>query len=400
MMKKIAKFLTIASICWSSLAISAELATGPWRFALKTLYAEIPFIITIKQENQHYVGILHNGKEMIKLNDISLNGDKVSIPLQNYEMSLEMKISGKDIMRGNLVRHNKDPKVETPVVAIHGLEERFSFKKKGPHVDLTGKWAVTMKDPDGVTSPGILIFEQEGHTLHGSLLTPTGDYRYFEGYITGSSFEVASFDGVYNYLISGSVKDGKLSAAVSSGSKTEIHGKKDNNAKLPDAYEQTKLEKLSFSFPDLKGKKITLDDPKFKNKPVIVQFFGSWCPNCMDEMNFLIPWYKNNKQRGIEIVALAFERSRNEKEALIQLKKVQKKKRIPYTLLVAGTTSEDKPKNIIKGLENFISFPTTVFLNKKHEVVKVHAGFTGPGTGEYYEQWIGEFNKTVADLLK
>lgn len=54
----------------------------------------------------------------------------------------------------------------------------------------------------------------------------------------------------------------------------------------------------------------------------------------------------------------------------------------------------------IPGLKNFISFPTTVFLNKKHEVVKVHAGFTGPSTGAFFEKWKQEFNATVNELVK
>ena len=74
--------------------------------------------------------------------------------------------------------------------------------------------------------------------------------------------------------------------------------------------------------------------------------------------------------------------------------------KIPYTVLIAGSTSQDKPADKIPGIKNFISFPTTVFLNKKHEVVKVHAGFTGPSTGEFYQKWKTEFNQTVDELLK
>ena len=93
-----------------------------------------------------------------------------------------------------------------------------------------------------------------------------------------------------------------------------------------------------------------------------MQFFGSWCPNCIDEMNYLIPWYKNNSKRGIEVVALSFERSLSEIDAKRQLIKVQKKKQVPYTLLLACHTPEDKPMDKIPNLKNFASFPTTVFL--------------------------------------
>ena len=398
-MKKTAKIFTCLALCWSTLALSVDLNTGPWRFELRTLHGSIPFIVSIQKNKNKLTGTLYNGRETIKLSSLSLNDNKLSIPLQTYEMSLEMKIENKNLMRGNLVRHNKDPKISTPVIAIFGEAVRFPVKKYKPDLNLTGRWAVTLTEDDK-KSQGVLVFEQNNNDLYGSLLTPTGDYRFFEGYISGSGFEVASFDGVYNYLISGSVKNGKLTASLRANYKIDMTGTKDDNAQLPDPYSQTKLKSLNFQFPDLDGKMISLRDEKFKNKPVIIQFFGSWCPNCMDETNFLIPWYKNNKQRGIEVIALAFERSLNEREAKIQLRKVQKKKRIPYTLLIAGSTAEDKPVDKVKNLENFISFPTTVFLNKKHEVVKVHAGFTGPGTGQFYETWKSEFTQTVGELLK
>ena len=74
--------------------------------------------------------------------------------------------------------------------------------------------------------------------------------------------------------------------------------------------------------------------------------------------------------------------------------------KVPYTILQVGSTAEDKPADKLPGLKNFISFPTTIFLNKKHEVVKVHAGFSGPSTGEFFEKWKIEFNQTINELLK
>ena len=117
-------------------------------------------------------------------------------------------------------------------------------------------------------------------------------------------------------------------------------------------------------------------------------------------MNYLIYWYNQNHQRGVEISALAFERSLSVEEATRQLLKVQDKLKVPYTILQAGSTAEDKPMDKLKGLKNFISFPTTIFLDKNHHVVKVHAGFSGPSTGEYYKLWIKEFNDNIDGLLK
>jgi hypothetical protein len=33
-------------------------------------------------------------------------------------------------------------------------------------------------------------------------------------------------------------------------------------------------------------------------------------------------------------------------------------------------------------------------------VRKIHTGFSGPGTGKYYEKFVEEFNETVNSLLK
>ncbi len=189
-----------------------------------------------------------------------------------------------------------------------------------------------------------------------------------------------------------------MEAAILANWKTDVTGLKDDKASLPDPYKQTQLDKMSFTFPDINGKKVSLSD--FKGKPVIVSFFGSWCPNCVDEMNYLAPWFKENKKRGIELIALSFERSLSQADARMQLTKTAKKLDMDFPVLLAGSTADDKPMDKIPGLKNFISFPTTVYLNKKHEVVKVHAGFTGPSTGKFYEEWKKEFNHDVDELLK
>lgn len=404
MMKKTWLALGLMVMFLNINARAKELNAGPWKFMLRTTNGEVPFIVDFKYENKKLTGVLHNGTEIIPLNEIKYENDTLSIPLQNYEVSLELVQKDEKTLAGDLVRHNKNPKVKTPVLAVHGISKRFEPKKEKPRIDLTGKWALQLEDEQGTKTPGIANLKQEGSKLTGSILTPTGDYRYLDGQVWNNKFEAASFDGVYNYVFRGSLKKKKnvekMEAKLLSNSGTVIKGKRDPNVALPDAYKQTELKELKFNFPDLTGKNVTLDDPKFKNRPVIVQIYGSWCPNCIDEMNYLIPWYKQNSKRGIEIIALAFERSLSADLAKVQLRKVQKKMNVPYTILQAGSTSEDKPAEKLSGIKNFISFPTTIFLNRKHEVVKVHAGFNGPSTGEYFETWKKEFNHHVDELLK
>ena len=60
---------------------------------------------------------------------------------------------------------------------------------------------------------------------------------------------------------------------------------------LPNADSITYLKEgydsLYFSFPNLDSNIVSLDDPQYQDKVVIVQLMGSWCPNCKDETEFL-----------------------------------------------------------------------------------------------------------------
>jgi thiol-disulfide isomerase/thioredoxin len=62
-----------------------------------------------------------------------------------------------------------------------------------------------------------------------------------------------------------------------------------------------------FSFPDLNGNIVSNTDARFRNKVVLINITGSWCPNCHDEAPFLSEVYRKYHGRGLEIVALSFE---------------------------------------------------------------------------------------------
>ena len=51
-------------------------------------------------------------------------------------------------------------------------------------------------------------------------------------------------------------------------------------------------------------------------------------------------------------------------------------------------------------LEAIKAFPTTIFIDKKGNVRKIHTGFDGPATGKYYEAFKQEFEEEVTKLLK
>ena len=50
-------------------------------------------------------------------------------------------------------------------------------------------------------------------------------------------------------------------------------------------------------------------------------------------------------------------------------------------------------------LADYKGFPTTIIIDKKGDVRKIHTGFSGPGTGKYYTEFVAEFEKLTNDLL-
>jgi thiol-disulfide isomerase/thioredoxin len=129
---------------------------------------------------------------------------------------------------------------------------------------------------------------------------------------------------------------------------------------------------------------------------------GSWCPNCMDETGFLSPWYKANKDRGVEIVALAYERSTDFRRSKTSLETFKNRFQVTYPMLITGVTvgDPDKAKKTLPQVDAIRAFPSTLILDKQGHIRKIEAGFAGPGTGEHYEQLQKDFNDDINALLK
>jgi thiol-disulfide isomerase/thioredoxin len=179
---------------------------------------------------------------------------------------------------------------------------------------------------------------------------------------------------------------------------------KDPNAKLEDQFSMTKWKKdmpFTFTFKDIDGKEVSFNDERFRNKVVLVQIMGSWCPNCMDETRFLSGFYDEYRKKGVEIVALAYERSTDFARSQASLRTFQQRFHVKYPMLITGVAVGDpqRSEKTLPILEQIVNFPTTIFVGKSGHIEKIHTGFSGPGTGEHYEEQKQEFYTILNDLL-
>ena len=51
-------------------------------------------------------------------------------------------------------------------------------------------------------------------------------------------------------------------------------------------------------------------------------------------------------------------------------------------------------------LENIISYPTTIMIDKSGKVNSIHTGFNGPATGQAFIDYKNEFESEIKGLLE
>lgn len=398
-MKKL--YYLVLVVLLGSCGQPAELKPGLWRGVIELQGQQLPFNFEVVKEASGYKVYLKNAEEKLLQDEVTVEDDSVKITMLVFDIDLKAKING-DQLQGYYIK-NYDPGFKLPFSATLGDNFRFASNEKSS-VDFSGKYQIEFKT-DKDSYPAVGVFKQEGNNVTGTFLTPTGDYRYLEGNVVDEKLMLSTFDGNHAFLFSASLTVDSLKGDFYSGrsSHETFQGVRNKNAVMPDAEALTYLkegfDKIDFSFPDVNGKLISSDDDQFKNKVVILQLFGTWCPNCMDETKFLAQWYRDNHDRGVEILGLAYERKDDFAYASGRVKKMKEKLNVPYDFVIAGTNDKEKASETLPMLNKVVAFPTTIFIGKDGKVKHIRTGFEGPGTGIYYEQFKERFNQLVGELL-
>ena len=336
--------------------------SGNWHAYLDISPDRIPFGLTLEKRDGKLIAILQNDTELLEFKEVITTGDSMKIVLDTFDAEINAKINSEGGIEGTFHRNYQD-EYKLNLFAVRNADTRFPVSAP-PSVDFGGVWETTFIGNDGSTYKAIGDFHQEGNQLVGTFITNTGDYRFLEGNVSGSEFWLSTFDGGHAFFFTGTLNEsGKITGRFRSGpSYTEgIEAVRNEYFELPDANTLTQLkpgfEKLEFSFPDANGQVVSLSDSLFENKIVLVQLFGTWCINCLDETKFLIPWYEKNKEAGIEVIGLAFEAKPEFEYASARVKKYQDRLSVPYPLLIAGEFDKKKAANALPALEAVIAFP-------------------------------------------
>jgi thiol-disulfide isomerase/thioredoxin len=275
---------------------------------------------------------------------------------------------------------------------------------------LAGSWAFEVGTGPGKVGKLTGVFAQKGAVLTGTLLSTTGDYGALHGWFDGERLLLTVFDGVHVYRYDGELlPDGSLAGDFRSRTSPPAPWRatrldeKAADANLPGGFEVVRPKDAesayAFSFPDADGKIVSSSDPRFAGKPMVVTLMGTWCPNCADEAPVLGDLEARYGTKGVGFVALAFEYTDDAERNRRQVKRFAERFHVTYPVLIAGTTQTARETSAVAPLEGFAGYPTTLFLDRAHRVVKIHSGFDGPATGERHAKVKKEFEEAVKTLL-
>ena len=388
------------------------LKTGLWDgFLHLNDTTELPFHFEVKNAKEKLSFEIINAEERIVVDEILLKGDSVIIKMPVFDSEFRCIHTG-DSLKGNWFNHSRKDKNVIPFMAY--ISKGVFYAKPTLQNEklnlLIGRWKCTFSPNSKDSSLAIGIFKPNKSIttkVAGTFLTETGDYRFLEGDVyEAATFRISCFDGSHAFLFTGKfISTDSIVGDYYSGAHWHEKWAGQRNEKFelrnPDSltYLKPGFTKIDFNFKNLTGKNVSMSDEKFKNKVVIIQLMGSWCPNCMDETKFLTPFYDKYKSKGLEVVGLAFEKTDDPKKATINVIRLKNHFHSNYEFLITGKTGNDQASEALPMLNAVMAFPTTIYIDKKGVVRKIYTGFYGPATGTAYSKYVEQTTMFVEKLL-
>ena len=402
-------FVAMAAISFSQGKNAIKVKKGKWIAELQLTDSDVlPFDLMVKKEGKSYSFCVVNGDEHIQMDSAYIENDSVHLKFPYFNSVLVFNIDSKKSLTGYWQNFIKGDNYKIPFSAKRSKKaSRFmNVEKKDEGMNVAGRWEVEFEPNTEGAYPAVGIFNQdeESNKVTGTFLTETGDYRFLAGNTISDSLYLSCFDGSHAFLFKALKKDGKLKGKFFSGSHWQSEWEAIENAtiELKSPNELTYLtdsSSVEFNLKRLDGTEFSYPQDVPNNKVVIIQIMGSWCPNCLDESIFYKKLYEKYHDQGLEIIAIGYETGNDFQEHAANISRLKNKLGLEFTFLVGGSARKDLASEHFNMLNEIISFPTSIYIGRDGEVKRIHTGFNGPGTGNYYTEYVKATTMLIEYLL-
>lgn len=373
---------------------------GMWDAVVTVRGFEAPFKFEVTQQDGHIAGAFFDGDVRVPSSAGSFTDGKLSISFAQYGSRIDATlVDGR--LQGRYDRGTR------------GAGYDFKAERAGtppapdgPVPSIAGEWRIPLeKSSSKGESAWRLLLTQNGPDVTGAIMRVDGDTGTLSGRFSNGRVVLGHFSGARPTRLEITPQpDGTLSLLEDGRTTRAALRAEDARARaLPEPTDPKKYttvrdpnEVFKFSFPDLNGQMVSESDPRFAGKVVIVSITGSWCPNCHDEAPFLSELYRTHRDRGLEIVALAFEEADQLKNP-DRVRGFIKQFGLTYPVLLAGTPDEAPAK--IPQAVNLSTFPAAFVLGRDGKTKAVHAGYASKATGDYYRREQMAFVAEIDALL-
>jgi len=368
---------------------------------------EVFFDLKIATKGAGLSAVLVNDRAEFAFTSASWDGTKLTLDLANYDARIVAEMKG-GRLEGGYTRVVAAGLAEVPFRASRKARPLVATPKGGASLD--GSWGIEMIDGKK-TEKLTGVFRQKGSAVTGTFLSTTGDYGSLHGTFDGEQLVLTVFDGVHVYRFDAErLPDGTLAGEYRSRTNPPVpwRGRRLDAAShgtfLPGSFDIVKPRNPAapyvVSFPDVEGRIVSTSDARFSGKPMLVAFMGTWCPNCADEAPFLRDLEAKYGPRGLAVVSLTFEYTDDVERNRRQVKRFVERFGTTHLILLAGTTKDAAASPATLPLEGWEGYPTTLFLDRQHRIVRIHSGFDGPATGERFTKLKKEIEGAVVALLR
>lgn len=427
-----------ASIATAQVTATPDSIAGRWDASLNNHGTIIPFRLDISGSGSTLKGTFYNGFTPYDgTTSASFQDGKLVLNIEHYLTTITATLNnGK--LEGDVVTQSRSANASYGFEATRHVD---SSETAANIPNIAGSWEIPLPSPSSKGEKAFrLIVQQRGPEVAASILRVDGDTGAYSGTYKDGKWLLSHFDGSRPGVIqitpaqdgtlqvlqnpAGAAKaalhDGETGSYQTASATVKAYSEDPSDSRYtpvliayrpevarakgfpqPGNYEthttvRDPNEKFTFNFPDVDGKLVSNDDPRFKGKVVLAIVTGTWCPNCHDEAQYLVQLDKKYRDKGLAIVALDFEEP--EQQASLERERAfVKQYDVKYTYLIAGAPAEMWEK--VPQAVNLNTWPATIFIGRDGLVKGIHSGFASPASGEFNHQLQEEFTAKIEQLL-